>query len=200
MHLSENQEIDMVSFEQNRWAPELRQAVGLVQSQLTQLLQQRAAVVKRIAMIRRAIEGLNTIFAEPAGAQAQTTGENGRFPDLTCSNLTAACRAVLRNSTKPLTAHETAALLRTTRLITDENLDRHVASICRRLVVYGEATVTMTDSGRRAWAWRTDRSTSSLDQSPEVHADDSLLGRRVTNSCGSLNPPSVAENLVIQER
>ena len=178
MHLSENQEIDMVGVEQNRWTPELRQTVGLVQSQLTQLLQQRAAVVKRIAMIRRAIEGLNTIFAEAAGEQAQTTGEDGRFRNLTCSNLTAACRAVLRNSTRPLTAHETAALLRTTQATTDENLDRHVASICRRLVVYGEATVTITDSGRRAWAWRTDRGSSSLDQSSEVHASDSPLGTK----------------------
>jgi hypothetical protein len=176
MHPSENQEIDMVGVGQNRWTPELRQTVGLVQSQLTQLLQQRAAVVKRIAMVRRAIEGLNSIFAEPAGEPAQTTGENGRFRDLACSSLTAACRAVLRNSTRPLTAHDTAALLRTTRAVTDENLDRHVASICRRLVVYGEATVTMTDSGRRAWAWRTDRSTSSLDQSSEFHAGASLSG------------------------
>ena len=176
MHSSENQEIEMVGVEQNRWTPELRQTVGLVQSQLTLLLQQRAAVVKRIGMIRRAIEGLNSIFAEPAGEQPQSSGENGRFRDLACSNLTAACRAVLRNSTRPLTAHETAALLRTARAITDENLDRHVASICRRLVVYGEAAVTITDSGRRAWAWRTDRGSSSLDQSSEVHAGDSPFG------------------------
>ena len=126
-------------------------------------------------MIRRAIEGLNAIFAEPAGEQPQSSRENGRFRDLTCSNLTAACRAVLQNSTRPLTAHETAALLRATRAITDENLDRHVASICRRLIVYGEATMTMTDSGRRAWAWRKDRGSSSLDQSSQVHAGDSLL-------------------------
>jgi len=59
----ENQNSDTVDPEQNRFTPEIRQTMGLVQSQLAQLLQQRAAVVKRIAMIRRAIVGLNAIFS-----------------------------------------------------------------------------------------------------------------------------------------
>ena len=47
--------------------PQITQTAGLIQSQLKQLLQQRAAVVKRIAMIRRAIVGLNAIFADSQG-------------------------------------------------------------------------------------------------------------------------------------
>jgi hypothetical protein len=55
---------------QDRTTPEVRQTVGLVQSQLKQLLQQRSAIVKRIAMIRRTIVGLNTVFADFKGAGA----------------------------------------------------------------------------------------------------------------------------------
>jgi hypothetical protein len=55
---------------QDRTTPEVRQTVGLVQSQLKQLLQQRSAIVKRIAMIRRTIVGLNTVFADFKGGGA----------------------------------------------------------------------------------------------------------------------------------
>ena len=55
---------------QDRTTPEVRQTVGLVQSQLKELLQQRTAIVKRIAMIRRTIVGLNTVFADFKGAGA----------------------------------------------------------------------------------------------------------------------------------
>jgi hypothetical protein len=55
---------------QDRTTPEVRQTVGLVQSQLKQLLQQRTAIVKRIAMIRRTIVGLNTVFADFKGGVA----------------------------------------------------------------------------------------------------------------------------------
>jgi chorismate mutase len=163
-----NQANDMVDLGQDRWTPEIRQTVGLVQSQLTQLLQQRSAVVKRIAMIRRAIEGLNAIFGDPESGQSEIGGENVRFQNPTSSSLTEACRLVLRNSTRPLTARETAALLRSRQAIDKEHLERRVALICRRLVVYGEATVTMTDSGRKAWAWRLDGGSLSPEQSHQV--------------------------------
>jgi hypothetical protein len=55
---------------QDRTTPEVRQTVGLVQSQLKELLQQRTAIVKRIAMIRRTIVGLNTVFADCKGGGA----------------------------------------------------------------------------------------------------------------------------------
>jgi hypothetical protein len=68
----ENQNSEMCAAEQDQGSPEIRQTVALVQSQLAQLLQQRAALVKRIAMIRRAIKGLNTIFADSECVQAET--------------------------------------------------------------------------------------------------------------------------------
>lgn len=116
----------------DRWTPEIRQTVGLVQSQLTLLLQQRAAVAKRIAMIRRVIEGLNAIFAdrESRVREGQLAEENAWLQEARASNLTEACRLVLRNSAKPLTAHEAAALLRSRQAIDQQHLERRVALIC----------------------------------------------------------------------
>jgi hypothetical protein len=72
MPSGENQNREMGGSRQARCTPEIRQTVELVQSQLAQLLQQRAAVVKRIAMIRRAIGGLNAMFADSEGGPAET--------------------------------------------------------------------------------------------------------------------------------
>jgi hypothetical protein len=134
--------------------PQITQTAGLIQSQLKQLLQQRAAVVKRIAMIRRAIVGLNAIFADSQGEDSAVDALTLR--SLTALSLTEACRSVLKNSPTPLTTTETAALLRSEHGIDNKYLERSVASICRRLVAYGELTVTLADSGRQAWAWATD--------------------------------------------
>ena len=132
--------------------PEMMRMATLIQSQLKQLLQQRSAIVKRIAMIRRAIEGLNVIFAD---AQRESTSFDALPPrSLTSSNLTEACRSVLKNSPTPLTAIEMTSLLRSEHGIDKKYLERSVASICRRLVAYGEANVKATDSGRQAWTWR----------------------------------------------
>jgi hypothetical protein len=66
---------------QDRTTPEVRQTVGLVQSQLKQLLQQRAAIVKRIAMIRRTIVGLNTVFADFKGGGADMDADADTAPE-----------------------------------------------------------------------------------------------------------------------
>jgi hypothetical protein len=140
--------------------PQITQTAGLIQSQLKQLLQQRAAVVKRIAMIRRAIVGLNAIFADSQGEDSAVAVDALPLRSLTALSLTEACRSVLKNSPTPLTTTKTAALLRSEHGIDKKYLERSVAAICRRLVAYGELTVTLADSGRQAWAWRTDRGAS----------------------------------------
>jgi hypothetical protein len=48
----------------DRSVPDVTQTVGLVQSELKQLMEQRALIGKRIAMIRRAITGLHAIFPD----------------------------------------------------------------------------------------------------------------------------------------
>lgn len=154
-------------------APQITQAAGIIQAQLSQLLEQRAAVMKRIAKVRRAIVGLNAIFA---GADAEYTVVADEAPPLRramSASLIEACRSVLKNSTAPLTAIETAALLRSKHGIERKHLERSAASICRRLVAYGEATVSVVDSGRQAWAWR-DRD----DSPPNVRVQSDFTLRR----------------------
>ncbi len=83
-------------------------------------------------MIRRVIEGLNAIFAdrESRVREGQLAEENAWLQEARASNLTEACRLVLRNSAKPLTAHEAAALLRSRQAIDQQHLERRVALIC----------------------------------------------------------------------
>ena len=159
----------LVSFAPDEPGPQIQQTAGLVQSQLRQLLQQRAAIVKRIAMIRRAIAGLNAIFADAQSKELALGSDALPFRNLTSSSMTEACRSVLRNSTTPLTSPDLAALLRSKYAIDKKYLERSVAAICRRLVACGEATATMTDSARQAWAWRTDRGSSP--PSPQTPSD-----------------------------
>ena len=54
---------------QDRPVPDVTQTVGLVQSELKQLMEQRALIGKRITMIRRAITGLHAIFPDPPREQ-----------------------------------------------------------------------------------------------------------------------------------
>jgi hypothetical protein len=55
---------EMVGPKQVATVPDVTQTVGLVQSELKQLMEQRAMLGKRIAMIRRAITGLNAMFPD----------------------------------------------------------------------------------------------------------------------------------------
>jgi hypothetical protein len=70
---------DVVGPKQDVAVPDVTQTVGLVQSELKQLMEQRAMIGKRIAMIRRAITGLNAIFGETPHIQ---TSELADLPDL----------------------------------------------------------------------------------------------------------------------
>ena len=63
---------DRIGPKQDVKGPDVTQTVGLVQSELKQLIEQRATIGKRIAMIRRAITGLNAILGEtPRGRDSE---------------------------------------------------------------------------------------------------------------------------------
>ncbi len=144
----------LVGAESNERTPQITQTAGLIQSQLKQLLYERAVIVKRIAKIRRAIAGLNAIYADARREDLADTVE--ALPSQSRSSLTEVCRSVLRNSTTPLTAIEMATLLRSKHGVDQKYLTRSITSICRRLVAHGEATVMVGDSGHQAWMCRTD--------------------------------------------
>src|ERR1700736_5262036 len=108
----ENQNNEMVASEQDRGSPEIRQTVSLVQSQLAQLLQQRAVVVKRIAMIRRAIKGLNTIFADSEYVHAKTGEKRSIVESTFIQSDRCLPEGAPELGERPQSAHKIGALLR----------------------------------------------------------------------------------------
>ncbi len=134
---------------------DIEHIVKLAGGELQVLLTQRAAILKRLAILRRIIAGLAEMFGDdvlPEDVRILTKlpaqGTRG-------AGLTEACRAALSTSSRPLTAREVVDTIRTK----DAKVIQHhkdpvasVTSILHRLGSYGEATAEVSQSGRRMWA------------------------------------------------
>jgi hypothetical protein len=132
---------------------EVAQVIELAGSELKDLLRQRAAIIKRLIILRRTIVGLaemfgNDLLTEELLALAKPTRRTRG------SGLTEACRSALSNASKPLTAREVVDRIRAHDGAVIQNHKDPVASvtsILRRLGSYGEATARLSQSGRRIW-------------------------------------------------
>jgi hypothetical protein len=135
---------------------EIEQIAKLAGCELQVLLTQRAAILRRLAMLRRIISGLAEMFGDDVLPEdvrvliklptAQRTRGAG---------LTEACRAALSASSRPLTAREVVDTIRSNDAKVIQNHKDPVASvtsILHRLGSYGEATTEVSQSGRRMWA------------------------------------------------
>jgi hypothetical protein len=133
---------------------EVEKVIKLASGELQDLLRQRAAIIKRLAILRRTITGLAEMFGSDvltdellALIKPPSHGTRG-------TGLTDACRAALSKSTQPLTARE---VVESIRIDNDAVIRNHkdpvasVTSILHRLGSYGEATTKLSHSGRRIW-------------------------------------------------
>jgi hypothetical protein len=133
---------------------EVEQVMRLAEGELLQLLTERGALLRRIAILRRTIAGLAETFGEdllPEGVRALI---KPAAPKTRGTGLTEACRAALANSSQPLTAREVVDRIRNVdAAIIKDHKDpvASVTSILHRLGSYGEATTQVTHSGRRMW-------------------------------------------------
>jgi hypothetical protein len=134
---------------------EVEQVVKLAGDELKLLLTQRVALLRRLAVLRRTIAGLVEMFGDDVLPEETRALIKVTTPRSRGSGLTEACRAVLSNSSQPLTAREVVDGIRAM----NGDLIRHhkdpvssVTSILQRLGSYGEATTRISQSGRRLWA------------------------------------------------
>ncbi len=140
------------------------EVIRSAEKELRELLAERAAVMKRIGTIRQTIAGLSRVFGD-----IQLDGDLlhllGQRPSTRKSGFTRACRAVLIDAKKPLTAREVCEEVRQRF---PENLARHkdglasVTTVLTRLVDYAEAECMVNREGKRVWLWAAEPEISGL--------------------------------------
>jgi hypothetical protein len=129
------------------------------EQELRQLIDERAAVRRRIGTVKQTIVGLAKLFGDGILDIALLDlgdHKSGSRPP----GVTQACRRVLMEAGRPMSAREVCDEI---QRIEPALLAHHqdpvttIHTILGRLLRYGEATVLPGDHGRRAWLWATDR-------------------------------------------
>jgi len=143
----------------------VQEVVLQAHQELRQLLQQRAEVMRRIGTIKQTIAGLANLFGDQVLSdellELVDRKTSGRQP-----GFTKACRQVLMNANRALTARDVCDRLLE---ISPSMLARHkdpmasVTTVLNRLVAYGEARAVTIESGRRAWQWMADPETAKIE-------------------------------------
>jgi len=129
--------------------------VEKLHSELNQLLQQRAEVMRHIATAKKTIVGLASLFGENVlSPELQTlvgVGEANRKP-----GLTKACRLILIESRGPLSARNVVDALQHQDpeiLAGHKDPIASVTTILNRLADYKEVERVVLSNGKRGWRW-----------------------------------------------
>lgn len=135
---------------------EVEHVLSAARQELQHLLEQRSIIMRRIATVRRTINGLLDTFG---GSVSSGLIDAARPPviDIRQKGLTTACRVVLRNSSEPLTAVDVVERVMRNNfrvLGHHKNSISSVTTVLRRLQEYGEASTSLSPSGQRRWRWR----------------------------------------------
>ena len=135
---------------------ELEPVIGQLQSRLQVLKLERAAIVKRIGIIKKTIVGLadlcgsEVIKGELQALLPPHSGPRAR----TRPGLTALCRQLLRETSEPLTLGEIMRRLQIkspVQLAGHRHPENSLRVILGRLVAYGEAQTLRTKDGACSW-------------------------------------------------
>jgi hypothetical protein len=143
----------------------VQEVVKAAQEELSQLLRQRAEVMKRIGTVKQTIVGLANLFGDEVLSEELLElvdrKSSGRQP-----GFTKACRMVLMEANRPLAAREVCEQLEKhipPLLIRHKDPLASVTTVLNRLVDYGEARTVVSETGRRAWQWVADPADDQLD-------------------------------------
>jgi hypothetical protein len=133
----------------------VHEVVRQAREELELLLGQRAEVMKRIGTVKQTLAGLANLFGDDILdqelAELVDRRSSGRQP-----GFTKACRVVLLESRRPLSARDLCELLQQKHpalLARHKDPVASVTTVLNRLVDYGEALPVNLENGRRAWQW-----------------------------------------------
>ena len=137
----------------------VEEVVRSAAQELTELLRQRARLMKRIGGLKQTLAGLANLFGDSI-LNDELLELLDRKPPVRHPGFTRACRLVLMEATVPL---ETRQVCERLDRKFPELLRRHkdpvasVTTVLTRLVDYGEAKSATTLQGRKIWEWAADR-------------------------------------------
>ena len=144
--------------------------VARAHQELILLEQERIRIMERIGALKQTIAGLANIFGE-ALLSDELLGLIDRRRGDPNSGLTCTCRATLMESDLPLTTQRVLDEIqrRQPKLLAHHKSPvASITTILNRLVHYGEARVTTTLSGKKAWQWATVRNETASSGSAEL--------------------------------
>jgi hypothetical protein len=131
------------------------QVIAAAESELAELLHQRAETMKRIGTVKQTLVCLAKVFGQdvltPEITRLLGHGSTRKQP-----GFTRACRVILMESALPLEARQG---LRELNRRFPELVERHkdplasVTTVFNRLVGYGEVRSFPNGKGRRVWEW-----------------------------------------------
>jgi hypothetical protein len=136
--------------------PHVQAVLRTAEQELSELLRQRADLMKRIGTIKQMLSGLANHFGESLlNDELQVALDNGRASDRR-KGLTRSCRQILMESRTPLPARHGCEELR--RRFPElagrhKDLAASVTTVFHRLVTYGEARSYLDREGTRVWEW-----------------------------------------------
>ena len=135
---------------------ELEPVIGQLQSELRVLNRERAAILKRIGMIKKTVAGLADLFGSHVingELQELLSLQAVRRPRIH-PGITDLCRQVLGDCCEPVTVRQMLGRIQEKCPIGLAGL-KHPANSLRvilsRLVAYGEAEELLTEKGLRTW-------------------------------------------------
>ena len=149
----------------NRNPGSVQDVVHAARLELRDLMQKRAEIMKRIGTVKQTIIGLANLFGDQI-LDEELLGlidrkSNGRQP-----GFTRACRMVLIESSKPLSAREVCEQLQQKFagvLLNHKDPLASVTTVLNRLVDYGEARSSVAQKGKRVWEWVAEKDKGSSD-------------------------------------
>jgi hypothetical protein len=147
----------------------VQEVVRAAHQELRQLMQQRAEIMKRIGTVKQTIVGLAQLFGDGVLSEEMLElvdrKSGGRQP-----GFTKACRMVLMEADRPLSAREVCERIQQRIppiLLRHKDPLASVTTVLNRLVEYGEARAVVRENGRRAWEWVADPVSASAEPAPE---------------------------------
>jgi len=154
--------------------------MGRVHSELRFLLLERAAIVKRIGVIKHMIAGLADVFGIHVidkDLQELISKGSSRGTARSDEGLTTVCRKTLMESSEPLTTRQLCSCIQERNpsvFARQKKPTNSVVVVLRRLISYGEVKDGVNERDVRTWQWIGHR------QRDEVFGNSSPQDQEVT--------------------
>jgi hypothetical protein len=145
--------------------PSVLEVLRVAQTELSQLVEQRSEITRRIGTTKQAILGLAKVFGGAVLQHAVLELMDHR-PNNRQSGFTRACRYLLTEANRPMTSTEICEGLRRKfpeLAARHKDLSASTTTVMNRLVGYGEATPSRDTRGRRLWTWVAENPGQSID-------------------------------------